>query len=185
MMSKVLIISSSLRNACSHVDLFIDKLSVFLKKKCYVDVRSAYGLDISIINDYDTVVFAFSNAANMIPSSTLELFDDLNHVTNSSQNIYIMICNDEYETDKCDYSERVVEIFCDQYNFNYKGSLKIGSSFIIHHMQYGLVLTNRIKQFATAIIDNKDISISFTYSNINHFIKIANRYWHNVISKED
>ena len=184
-MNKVLVISSSLRKACRYVDPFVNKLEVFLNKKCQVDVRSAYGLDIRIINDYDTIVFAFINASNLIPSSTLELFDDISKFTNHSQNIYTLICNDEYEIDRCDYSERVVEIFCDQYNLNYKGSLKIGSCFIINRMQYGLVLTGHIKRFATAIIENKEVDIHYTYTSKKQFMKDANRYWHKLISKGD
>ena len=58
-----------------------------------------------------------------------------------------------------------------------KGTLKIGSSLVIMNSSHKYVTSNRIKQFASAIINHEEASLTDTLFSQTSFLTKANQFW--------
>ncbi|MEG0592571.1 MAG: hypothetical protein RR512_04610 [Coprobacillus sp.] len=184
-MSKILLISSSLKHAQDFMDPFLRRLEVYLSAKSdCVDVRSAGNFDERAFFEYDQVVFVFFTALDSIPSSTLEIFEKLENQTKHKTQVYAVIACDEYEAEKCNLSEKIVANWCQKEGMNFKGSLKIGSGLFIMKSASRFIVSNYIKTFAAAILDRKSIHLKVTMLTENIFMKTANKYWNKEIRKK-
>lgn len=184
-MSRILILSSGLANSHQYVTPFIERLEVYLKKSSdFVDIRNVKNFDERTFFEYDQVVFVFMCAMNSIPSSTLEIFEKLENSPKDNTEVYALILSDEYECEKCDYAHKVVENWCLREGLNMKGTLKIGSSLVIMQSVHKFVTSNRIKQFADAIIAHEDSSLKDTLFSQTTFLTKANQFWNREIKNE-
>ncbi|MEG0276977.1 MAG: hypothetical protein RR630_08100 [Coprobacillus sp.] len=184
-MSKILLISSSLKHAQDFMNPFIKRLEVYLSSKSdCVDVRTAGNFDERAFFEYDQVVFVFFTALDSIPSSTLEIFEKLENQSKQKTQIYTIIACDEYEAEKCNLSEKIVANWCQKEGMNFKGSLKIGSGLFIMKSASRFVVSNYIKNFASAILERKSIHLKITMLTENIFMKTANKYWNKEIRKK-
>lgn len=184
-MSKVLLLCSGLKHTQEFVNPFLKRLEVYLSSHCdCVDVRNIVTFDERTFFEYDQVVFVFSTSMDSIPSSTLEIFQKLENQNKNNAEIYALIACDEFETEKCDLSARILEQWCIKENLKFKGSLKIGSMFFIMKTISSFVVANHIKSFAQKIIKHQDVHMRMTLLNERTFMKHANKYWNKEIRKK-
>lgn len=184
-MSKILLINSGLRHAQDFVEPFLKRLEVHLTSKSdCVDVRNASTFDERTFFEYDQVVFVFSIAMNCIPSTTLEIFQKLENQPKNHTEIYALMACDEFETEKCHLSEKMIAKWCDKENLQFKGSLKIGSCLFIMKSVSRYVAASYVKDFAIAILKHQDIHSGVTMLSDKIFMKTANKYWMKEIKKK-
>lgn len=184
-MAKILIINSSLKHAQDFVDPFVQRLLVHLSKEAEcVDVRTTNSFDERTFFEYDQVIFAFMTALDSIPSSTLEVFQKLEGQPKNNADVYALIACDEYETEKCDLSQKIIEKWCEKENLHFRGSLKIGSVLFINKSASKFVVANYIKGFAIAILKQAKVYSRVTMLTENIFMKTANKYWNKEIKKK-
>lgn len=184
-MSKILLISSSLKHAQDFMNPYIKRLEVYLTSKCdCLDVRSANNFDERAFFEYDQVVFVFFTALDSIPSSTLEIFEKLENQPKNKTQIYTVIACDEYEPEKCDLSEKIIANWCQKEGLTFKGSLKIGSGLFIMKSASRFIVSNYIKNFASAILQRKSIHLKISMLTEKIFMKTANKYWDKEIRKK-
>lgn len=184
-MSKVLLLCSGLKHTQEFVNPLLKRLEVYLSSHCdCVDVRNIVTFDERTFFEYDQVVFVFSTSMDSIPSSTLEIFQKLENQNKNNAEIYALIACDEFETEKCDLSARILEQWCIKENLKFKGSLKIGSMFFIMKTISSFVVANHIKAFAQKIIKHQDVHMRMTLLNERTFMKHANKYWNKEIRKK-
>ena len=74
------------------------------------------------------MILTFFNSLDCVPSSMLEIFQRLEGQMDHHPEIYALIACDEYEPEKCDLSEKVIQCWCKRENVEYQGALKIGSA---------------------------------------------------------
>lgn len=184
-MSKILLISTSLKHAQDFMDPFLKRLEVYLSSQndC-VDVRSTSNFDERAFFEYDQVVFVFFTALGSIPSSTLEIFEKLENQAKQKAQVYAVIACDEYEAEKCNLSEKIISNWCQKEGMVFKGSLKIGSALFIMKSASRFIVSNYIKNFATAILGRKSIHLKVTMLTEKIFMKTANKYWNKEIRKK-
>lgn len=184
-MSKILLLSSGLKHAQNYADPFLERLEVYLTHQCdCVDVRNTKSFDERTFFQYDQVIFIFFTALDSIPSSTLEMFHKLEGQKKENQDIYSLIICDEFETEKCDLSEKIVKQWCQTENLNYNGSLKIGSGLFIMKTASRFIVSKYIKDFAGAIVKRNEYYSRVTLFNENVFMKKGNQYWSKEIKKK-
>lgn len=184
-MSKILIINSSLKHAQDFVEPFVQRLVVHLSRQSEcVDVRNTQTFDERTFFEYDQVIFVFFVALDSIPSTTLEIFKKLEGQEKKDTEVYAMIACDEYETEKCDLSQKIIEKWCEREQLCFKGSLKIGSSLFIMKSASRFVVANYIKGFAMAILKNVHIYSRVSMLTENIFMKTANKYWNKEIKRK-
>lgn len=184
-MAKILLLSSGLKHAQEFVEPFLKRLEVYLSSQNHcVDVRNTMTFDERTFFEYDQVVFLFTAALDSIPSSTLEIFQKLENQPKNHTEIYALIACDEYEPEKCDLSEKILEKWCLRENLQFKGSLKIGSVFLVMKTLGRYVVANYIKNFAEAITKHQDIHSQITLLSEKIFMKKANKYWNKEIHKK-
>lgn len=184
-MAKILLISSGLKHAQELVEPFLKRLEVYLSSQSdCVDVRSAATFDARAFFEYDQVVFVFSTALDSIPSSTLEIFQQLEGHPKNHTEIYAIIACDEYEPEKCNISEKIIKKWCERENLQFKGTLKIGSFLFIMKSASKFVVSNYIKNFASAILKHKTVDLKVTMLTDHLFMKTANKYWNKEIRKK-
>jgi len=183
-MSKVLLLSSGLKHTQEFTDPFLRRLEVYLSSylDC-VDVRNILTFDERTFFEYDKVVFLFMTAMDCIPSSTLEIFQKLEKQNVNKVDIYALIACDEYETEKCDVSEKILQKWCEKKDYRFKGSLKIGSTLIIMKSTSKYIVSNYIKKFAQAIMNNQEAHLRVTVLTEKRFLKRANKYWYKQVKK--
>lgn len=183
-MPKVLLLSSGLKHVQEFTNPFLKRLEVYLSSHLdCVDVRNIMTFDERTFFEYDKVVFIFMIAMDSIPSSTLEIFQRLENQASNKIDIYSIIACDEFETEKCDLSEKILKKWCEKKKYQYKGSLKIGSALVIMKTTSKYVLSNYIKKFANAIIHGEESYLKMTVLTEKSFLKKANRYWNKQIKK--
>lgn len=183
-MSKVLLLSSGLKHSQNFTDPFLKRLEVYLSSHLdCVDVRNIVTFDERTFFEYDKVVFIFMTAMDCIPSSTLEIFQKLENQISHEIDIYTVIACDEFETEKCDLSERIMKKWCEKKNYHFKGSLKIGSALVIMKATSKYVVSNYIKRFANAIMKGEESYLKITVLTEKRFLKKANHYWYKQIKK--
>lgn len=184
-MSKILLLSSGLKHAQMFVDPFLKRLEVYLSSQDnYVDIRNVQSFDERTFFEYDQVVFLFTTALNSIPSSTLEIFQKLEFQEKNHTEVYALLACDEYETEKCDLSEKVLKSWCQRERLSYKGSLKIGSALFIMKGTTKYIVSNAIKNFAQKIFNHQDVYMRVTLLSNRRFMKKANHYWSKEIKKK-
>lgn len=186
-MAKILLISSGLKHAQDFVEPFLKRLEVYLNSKAdcdCIDVRRAETFDERTFFEYDQVVFLFSTAMNSIPSSTLEIFQKLELQSKNHTEIHALIACDEYEAEKCNLSERIIQKWCQREDLKFQGSLKIGSAFFIMKSASKFVVSNYIKDFATAIGKHESVDLKVSMLTDKIFMKTANKYWNKEIRKK-
>lgn len=184
-MSKTLLINASLKHACDFVEPFLHRLEVYLDKQGedVVDVRDYDTFDERTFFEYDHVVFVFMTSLNMLPSSMLEILNKLEGQTKQTK-VYSLIVCDEYETEKCDLSQKILEKWCEKENCLYQGTLKIGSGLFIMKTTVRFIVSNHIQSLAKAIKNDEDYLSQVTVPTMSHFMRNANRYWTNEIKKK-
>lgn len=183
-MSKVLLLSSGLKHAQQFTDPFLKRLEVYLSSHIdCVDVRNILTFDERTFFEYDKVVFIFMTAMDCIPSSTLEIFQKLEEQETNQIDIYSVIACDEFETEKCDLSEKILMKWCEKKHYQYKGSLKIGSVLVIMKAASKYVVSHYINKFANAIIKGEDSYLKITTLTEKRFLKKANKYWYKQVKK--
>lgn len=184
-MSKILMVTSSLKHANDYLEPYTKRLDVFLKKKnAIVDIRDASSFDERIFFSYDQVIFVFVNTLGGVPSSMLELFQKLENQPKNHQEIYSMIICDEYEPETCDSSMKIIRKWCEKEDLVFKGSFHLGSGFVIMKSmrKYGVVA--QIEKFANKILKHQDVFMQFTLFTLNNFIKMGNYYWQVEMNKK-
>lgn len=183
-MSKVLLLNSGLKHAQYFTHPFLKRLEVYLSSKIdCVDVRNTLTFDERTFFEYDKVVFIFMTAMDCIPSSTLEIFQKLETQETKHTEIYAIIACDEFETEKCDLSEKVLQKWCQERNYQFKGVLKIGSALIIMQPPSRYVVSHYIQRFAQAIVKGDESFLKTTILTEKSFLKKANRYWYKQVKK--
>ena len=181
-MSRILILSSGLVNSHQYVLPFIDRLEAHLRKSSdFVDIRNIRTFDERTFFEYDQVVFVFMIQMNSIPSSTLEIFEKLEEYKKKDTEVYALILSDEYECEKCDYAHKVLKNWCDKEGLYMKGTLKVGSSLVIMNSSHKYVTSNRIKQFASAIVNHEEAILTDTLFSQTSFLTKANQFWNKEI----
>ena len=183
-MSKILILSSGLVNSHQYITPFVERLEVHLKKSSdFVDIRNVKNFDERTFFEYNQVVFVFMVAMNSIPSTTLEIFEKVKNFKHDKQEIYALLLTDEFECEKCDYAHKVIKNWCLREGLIMKGTLKIASSLVIMNSSHKFVTSNRIKQFANAIINHEETSLTDTFFSQTTFLAKANQFWSKEIKK--
>ena len=183
-MAKILLLNSGLKHTQSFMKPFLSRLEVYLDEHCdCLDIRHVSTFDERTFFEYDQVVFLFMVALNSIPSSTLEIFERLESQPKGDTEVYAFIGCDEYEPEKCDISEKVLQNWCRREHLQYKGSLKIGSVFFIMKTISRFVVSNEMKKFAQAIINPQEFYGKTTMLTDRIFMKKANQYWNKEIKK--
>lgn len=183
-MSKILLLSSGLKHAQEFTAPLLKRLEVYLSTQLdCVDVRNISTFDERTFFEYDQVVFIFMTAMDTIPSSTLEIFQKLESQKKPQTQIYTLIACDEYETEKCDLSERIVESWCKKEHLQYMGSLKVGSILLIMKGPSKFVISSYIKKFVELIVKKEKASLKVSCLTEKGFLKKANRYWDKQIKK--
>ncbi|MCI9093508.1 MAG: hypothetical protein HFF36_06945 [Coprobacillus sp.] len=183
-MSKILLLSSGLKHAQEFTAPLLKRLEVYLSTQSHcVDVRNILTFDERTFFEYDQVVFIFMTAMDSIPSSTLEIFQKLENQEKPKTQIYTLIACDEYETEKCDLAERIVQKWCDKEHLEYMGSLKVGSILFIMKKPSKFVVSNYIKKFSELIIKKEKSALKISTLTEKRFLKTANRYWDKQIKK--
>jgi len=184
-MSKILLIHSGLKHAQEFTDPFFKRLEVHLLSQCdCLDVRNTATFDERTFFEYDQVVFVFTVAMNCIPSTTLEIFQKLENQPKQQTEIYALIACDEYETEKCQLSEKILKKWCEKENLQFKGTLQIGSCLFIMHSLSRYVVAKYIKDFAMAIVKHQEVHSQVTMLTDKIFMKTANKYWNKEIKKK-
>lgn len=184
-MAKILILCSGLKHTQTYISPFIERLEVHLSRNSdCVDIRNIMTFDERTFFEYDQVIFVFLPALDSIPSSTLEIFQKLEGQKKNNTEVYAMIACDEYETEKCDLSEKIIERWCEREHLHYKGSLKIGSVFFIMKTASRFIVSNHIKNFASAILNNEEFYSRVTVLTEKMFMKKANQYWEKEIKRK-
>ena len=179
-MAKILLISSGLKHAQDFVEPFLKRLEVYLNSKAdcdCIDVRRAETFDERTFFEYDQVVFLFSTAMNSIPSSTLEIFQKLELQSKNHTEIYALIACDEYEAEKCNLSERIIQKWCQREDLKFQGSLKIGSAFFIMKSASKFVVSNYIYKgfFVQFSMNKKHLGFYCSTSALEHFKEIQRK----------
>lgn len=183
-MAKILLINSGLKHTYTVMKPFLSRLEVYLDGRCdCLDVRNTMTFDERTFFEYDQVVFIFPVALDSIPSSTLEIFHRLESQQKGFAEVYALIACDEYESEKCDISERILQNWCLREHLQFKGSLKIGSAFFIMKTMSRFVVSNEIKKFSEAILKHQNFSGKITMLTDRIFMKKANQYWNKEIKK--
>lgn len=183
-MAKILLINSSLKHAQNFMKPFLQRLEVYLDGRCdCLDIRHVSSFDERTFFEYDQVVFCFFVALDSIPSSTLEIFQRLENQPKNQTEVYAMIACDEYEPEKCDISERILQQWCQREQLIFQGSLKIGSAFFIMKSLSRFVVSNEIKNFSQAILQHQKVTKKTTMITDKIFMKTANKYWNKEIQK--
>ncbi len=184
-MDKVLLIFSGLENSKQYVNPFLKYLEVYLEKKnVCVDTRDLNTFDERTFFEYNQVIFVFMTTLDSVPSSMLEIFKKLESQDKSHAEVYALIACDEYESEKCDLSEKIIKNWCCRENVKYKGSLKIGSTLFIMRTVCKFIVANEIKKFVSSICKHENVSLNVTLLNESMFMKKANKYWDKEIRKE-
>lgn len=184
-MAKILLLSSGLKHAQDLVEPFLKRLEVYLSSQSdCVDVRNTTTFDARTFFEYDQVVFIFSTALDSIPSSTLEIFQQLENQPKNHTEVYALIACDEYEAEKCNLSEKIIEKWCQRENLPFQGSLKIGSFLFIMKSASKFVVSNYIKSFAGAILKHEHVSLKVSMLTDKIFMKMVNKYWNKEIKKK-
>lgn len=184
-MSKILILNSGLKHAQDFVEPFVKRLEVYLSSKSdCVDIRNTSTFDERTFFEYDQVIFVFTTALDSIPSSTLEIFHKLEKQPKNHTEIYAIIACDEYETEKCDLSEKIIKQWCYHEKLHYKGSLKIASVLFIMKGMVKYVVASHLKAFAASIIKHDTVAYHLTMPTEKIFMKKANQYWNKEIRKK-
>ena len=183
-MAKILLLNSGLKHTQTVMKPFLSRLEGYLNEHCdYLDIRYASQFDERTFFQYDQVVFLFQVALNSIPSSTLEIFERLEKQPKGHVEVYALIGCDEYEPEKCDLSEKIIQNWCQREHLKYKGSLKIGSIFFIMNTLSRFVVSNEMKKLAQAIIHHQEFYGKTTMLTDRIFMKKANQYWNKEIKK--
>lgn len=184
-MSKTLLINASLKHARDFVGPFLHHLEVYLNKQGegVVDVRDYDTFDERTFFEYDHVVFVFMTSLNMVPSSMLGILNKLEGQTKQTR-VYSLIVCDEYEPEKCDLSQKILEKWCEKENCSYQGTLKIGSGLFIMKTTVRFIVSSHIQSLAKAIKNDDSYVSQVTVPTMSHFMRNANRYWTNEIKKK-
>lgn len=184
-MSKILLLCSGLRHTSHYVQPFLKRLEVYLGSKCdCLDVRNAVTFDERTFFEYDQVIFIFTTAMNTIPSSTLEIFQKLETQIKKETEIYALIGCDEYEPEKCNLSEKILEKWCEKEGLIYKGALKVGSVLFIMNGSSKYIVSNYIKNFSLSVIKHEYVHLQISMLSDKIFMKKANQYWNKEIHKK-
>lgn len=185
-MNKILLVSSGLKHAQDFVEPFLKRLEVYLSSQddTVIDVRNTETFDERTFFEYNQVVFLTTIALGSLPSSTLEIFQKLENQPKNNTEVYAVIACDEYETEKCDLSKKMIERWCQRENLVFKGSLHIGSAFFVMTTASKYVVSNNIKKFAHAIGKHQNIHLSVSMLTDKLFMKTANKYWDKEIRKK-
>lgn len=163
---------------------FLSRMEAYLNEHCdCLDIRHVSTFDERTFFEYDQVIFLFLTALNSIPSSTLEIFERLESQPKGKMEIYALIGCDEFEPEKCDISERILQNWCRKEKLQYMGSLKIGSILFVMKTISRFVVSNEIKKFAQAIINHQEFCSKTTMLTDHLFMKKANQYWNKEIKK--
>ena len=183
-MNKILLINTSLKHGCQFVEPFLHRLEVYLSKSdCVIDVRDASNFDERTFFEYNTVVFVFFTSLNMLPSTMLEVLNKLEGQTQRIH-VYSMIVCDEYETEKCDLSEKIIQQWSLKEHCSYQGTLKIGSGLFIMQTASRFIVANHIQDMAKKILNQEAYFSQVTVLTMNKFMRVANRYWTSEIKKK-
>lgn len=177
-MDRVLLINSGLKHSSIYVDPYLRKLKIFLEEEGnIVDVRNILSFDERTVFCYDVVIFLFLNTVDSIPSSTLEIFDKLESIELKEQLIYSIVLCDEYETEKCDISDKIVELWCKRRDIQYKGCLKIASVMVINKTIQRFPVTTMLKNASKTISNHQQLNSKITLLTLKNYLKVANKYW--------
>lgn len=177
-MDRVLVINSGLKHSMMYVEPYLKRLNVYLNEEdIIVDVRNIMSFDERTVFAYDTIVFFFLATVDSLPSTTLEIFEKLENIKMDHQNIYSIILCDEYETENCDISEKIVSLWAKRKELNYKGSLKIGSSLVILKTIQKYPVCTYLKMASKTIANKDDLDLKITLITLKSFMKKANRFW--------
>lgn len=183
-LAKILLLNSGLKHTQTFMKPFLSRLEVYLDDRCdCLDVRYVSTFDERTFFQYDQVIFLFFIALDSIPSSTLEIFERLESQPKGLTEIYALIACDEYEPEKCDISEKILQNWCQREQLHYKGSLKIGSALFIMKTISRFVVSNEMKRLSDAIIHHQDFYSKTTMLTDRIFMKKANQYWNKEVKK--
>ena len=183
-LAKILLLNSGLKHTYTVMKPFLSRLEVYLDGRCdCLDVRNTMTFDERTFFEYDQVVFIFPVALDSIPSSTLEIFHRLESQQKGFAEVYALIACDEYEPEKCDISEKILQNWCQREQLHYKGSLKIGSALFIMKTISRFVVSNEMKRLSDAIIHHQDFYSKTTMLTDRIFMKKANQYWNKEVKK--
>lgn len=184
-MSKILLLNTGLKHAQEFTNPFLKRLEVYLSKQhdC-IDIRNTLTFDERTFFEYDKVIFIFMTALDSIPSSTLEILQKISEQNVKDKEVYALITCDEYETEKCDLSEKIMQQWCFRFHFQYMGTIKIGSVLFIMKTPAKYVVASQLKKFAGAVINGEKIHLRISELTEKRFMKTANKYWDKQIKKK-
>lgn len=184
-MNKILIINSGLKHSQSYIEPYLKRLEVYLKEEnTIVDVRNIMTFDERTIFAYDQIVFLFLITIDTIPSSTLEIFSKLENQKMGNQKIYSVIICDEYETEKCDISEKIMKKWSEKKGLEYQGSLKLSSGLLLMKSIQKYSVCSLLKKAAKDIAGGHHLDIKTSLMTLKVFMKRGNQYWIKEMNKK-
>jgi len=183
--NKILIINSGLKHSQSYIEPYLKRLEVYLKEEdTIVDVRNIMTFDERTVFAYDQIVFLFLITIDSIPSSTLEIFSKLENKKMEHQKIYSVIICDEYETEKCDLSEKIMRKWCEKKKLKYHGSLKLSSGLLLMKSIQKYSVCSLLKKAAKDIAGGNHLDVKTSLMTLKVFMKKGNQYWVKEMNKK-
>ncbi len=187
---KVLIINGSPKIENSNSEVLVNKLNNYINADIIQINRKNYKQDFSdIINNYDTLIFAFPLYVDGIPSHLLE---SLTNLTIENKNVYAIVNCGFPEGNHAKQGLDIIRNYCIHNNLNYKGGLGIGGCGGLNGMSKNRLLkfinvniNKYIKDLSNSILANEEFNNVLTKINIPNYIyrHIGNMSWKKDLDK--